>query len=441
MNDRLFSDAAQLTVPLPLAELSRMLRSGELELAGFVERLCDRIAAVDAQLEALLPEPGRRERLLREAERLQQAFPDPAARPPLWGVPVGVKDIFHVAGFATRAGSALPPAVLAGPQSSAVTELQAAGAMVVGKTVTTEFAFFEPGPTRNPHNLSHTPGGSSSGSAAAVAAGLCALALGTQTIGSTIRPAAYCGIVGYKPSYGRIAADGLIPFSPSVDTVGLFSQDVAGMAQAAALLCADWQPAAGDALPVLGVPEGPYLEQLTPASRAVFDTHCALLAAAGYTLRSVRLLPDLERIAERHRRLIAAELAAVHAQWYARYGALYRPRTSALILEGRTVTAADAQAARNGRAELRAELEQAMRVNHVDLWIAPAAPGPAPLGLHATGDPALNLPWTHAGMPALTVPAVAEQQRLPLGLQLVAAFGADEQLLAWAPTLAAALQA
>lgn len=189
-----------LIAPLPLAELGLALRGGTLALAAFVHRLCDRIEAVDPQIEALLPEAGRRERLLREAERLEAMFPDRHTRPALWGVPLGVKDIFHVDGFATRAGSALPPEVLAGRQGGVVTKLRAAGAIIVGKTVTTEFAFFEPGPTRNPHNVQHTPGGSSSGSAAAVAAGLCALALGTQTIGSTIRPAAYCGIAGFKPS-------------------------------------------------------------------------------------------------------------------------------------------------------------------------------------------------------------------------------------------------
>ncbi len=361
MKDRFFStDDTQLLAPLALAELATALRRDTLDLEAFVRRLCDRIDAVEPRIEALLPEAGRRERLLREAGRLKLAYPDPHSRPPLWGVPVGIKDIFHVDGFVTRAGSALPPDVLTGDQGDAVTSLVQAGALLVGKTVTTEFAFFEPGPTRNPHNPQHTPGGSSSGSAAAVAAGICALALGTQTIGSTIRPAAYNGIVGFKPSYGRISSAGLIPFSPSVDTVGLFTQDVEGMRQAAAIVCEGWRkPAPGAELPLLGVPEGPYLEQLSPQSRAAFDRQCASIMQAGYTLRGVEVLPDLEQVAARHRRLVAAELATVHVDWYAAHGALYRPRTAALIQEGRQVSAAEVEV-RARRASRAARYDRAV---------------------------------------------------------------------------------
>ncbi len=141
-------------------------------------------------------------------------------RPPLFGIPIGIKDIFHVNGFSTHAGSRLPPKQLMGEEAKCVSDLKKAGALILGKTVTTEFAYFEPGPTMNPHNPNHTPGGSSSGSAAAVAAGLCPLALGSQTIGSIIRPASFCGVVGYKPSYDRISRDGVIPVSPSLDHIG-----------------------------------------------------------------------------------------------------------------------------------------------------------------------------------------------------------------------------
>jgi len=155
---------------------------------------------------------------------------------------VGIKDIFHVDGFVTRAGTRVPPERFAGPEAASVALLREAGALIAGKTVTTEFAYFEPGPTRNPHNPAHTPGGSSSGSAAAVAAGLCQLALGTQTIGSVIRPAAFCGVVGFKPSFGRIPTSGLVYFSRTIDHVGLFTQDLDGMELAASVLCRDWQP-------------------------------------------------------------------------------------------------------------------------------------------------------------------------------------------------------
>ncbi len=166
-----------------------------------------RLEEADAQIRSLMPERGRAERLERELS----ATPDG----PLRGLVVGVKDIFHVDGLPTTAGSTLPVEELAGPEAAAVSLLRNAGAVVLGKTVTTEFAFAEPGPTRNPRNPEHTPGGSSSGSAAAVAAGHCPLALGSQTVGSVIRPAAFCGVVGYKPSYGRISTAGVIPLAES----------------------------------------------------------------------------------------------------------------------------------------------------------------------------------------------------------------------------------
>ena len=196
-NNPLIADA-------PLAETADALRSGEYDLLGYLDSVLDRLDAIDAQVQAFLPEPNRRERLRREAEALAARYTTPESRPPLYGIPIGVKDIYRVDGFETRAGSALPPELLAGDEAACVTILREMGALILGKTVTTEFAFFEPGPTHNPHNLDHTPGGSSSGSAAAVAAGLSPLTIGSQTIASTIRPASFCGIVGFKPSYGRI---------------------------------------------------------------------------------------------------------------------------------------------------------------------------------------------------------------------------------------------
>src|SRR5579871_2308991 len=175
----------------PLAETAAMLRSGQLDLLDYIHRLRDRIDAFEPQLQALLPEENRRARLLADAAALSQRYPDPARRPPLYGIPVGIKDMFFVDGFPTRCGTQLPPELFQGQEGDYLLALRRAGALILGKTVTTEFAYFEPGPTRNPHNLDYSPGGSSSGSAAAVAAGFCPLAIGTQVIGSTVRPAAY----------------------------------------------------------------------------------------------------------------------------------------------------------------------------------------------------------------------------------------------------------
>lgn len=416
-----------------LAATAVALRGGEQDLLAYVDSTCDRIDAVDPQVQALLPESGRRERLRREASALAARFPDPVARPALYGVLVGVKDIFRVDGFPTRAGSQLSPERFDGPEADSVAALRAAGALIVGKTVTTEFAYFEPGPTRNPHNLAHTPGGSSSGSAAAVAAGLCLLSLGTQTVGSVIRPAAFCGVVGFKPTYGRISTAGVIPFSQSVDHVGLFSPDAEGMALAAAVLCHNWRTVKIDShLPILGVPDGPYLDQASPEALAVFEANVARLANAGYMMRRVPAFADLPAITARHQRMIAAEIAQVHERWFAEFAERYRPRTAAIIRNGQQVSAAELADARASRATLRATLESAMVEAGIDLWLCPPAIGPAPEGIGATGDPAMNLPWTHAGMPAITLPAGTAANGLPLGLQCAAAFGDDERLLGWA---------
>src|SRR5579863_4691364 len=256
--------------PAPLIERAEALRSGDLDLLAYINEICDRIEAEEPYIQALLPEDERRARLLVDAQALRARYPDPASRPPLYGIPMGIKDMFFVDGFATRCGSLLPPETFQGPEGDYLTALRRAGAIILGKTVTTEFAYFEPGPTRNPHNPAYSPGGSSSGSAAAVAAGYCPLAIGTQVIGSTIRPAAFCGIVGFKSSHARIPINGWILSSDALEHVGYFAQDVAGIAYVAPLLCKDWRQVEADTLPVLGVPNGPYLKQASPESLAAF---------------------------------------------------------------------------------------------------------------------------------------------------------------------------
>ena len=430
--------------PVTLAGTAAELRSGRLDLLKYVNEICDYIEEVEPHIQALLPEPDRRGRLLKEAEALREKFPEYNQRPPLYGVLVGVKDIFRAKGFPTRAGSQLPPELFEGPEAECVKRLREAGALILGKTVTTEFAFFAPGPTRNPYNLEHTPGGSSSGSAAAVAAGFCPLALGTQTIGSVIRPAAFCGIVGFKPSYDRIPSAGLVYFSPSLDHVGLFTQDVEGMNLAASILCDDWTPAAPGEdtakLPVLGVPEGPYLAQASEEGLKAFEAQLKMLDKAGYGIKRVPALENIKEINLKHRRMAFAELAQVHREWFARYEEFYRPQTKDAILTGQEVEEKELQRARTGRLALREELEASMAEHGIDLWVSPAAVGSAPRGISATGDPIMNLPWTYAGMPAITLPAGMSENGLPLGLQFTTFYMADELLLQWAQGLETALK-
>lgn len=392
----------------------------------------------EPQVLAFVPEDGRFERLRREAADLEERFPDPGNRPPFYGVPVGIKDIFHVAGFATHAGSRLPPEVMQGEEGPAVAALRAAGALILGKAVSTEFAYFAPGPTRNPRNPEHTPGGSSSGSAAAVGAGLCTIALGTQTIGSIIRPAAYCGVVGWKPSYGRISKDGAIPLAPSFDHVGTFTPDVATAQQAARVLCGKWRTVAprskASGKPRLGLPEGPYLESAWPEGQSHFQRVAERLATAGYEIAPIRIFTDFEEIAARHRRVVAAEAARAHqaAGWFPRYADLYERRTKELIERGLAISDADLARDLEDASMLRPEIESVMDREGIDLWISPPAQGPAPKGLTSTGDPIMNIPWTQAGLPALCLPAGQNGEGLPMGLQVVGRFGRDEELIALA---------
>ena len=210
----------RLVEKLYLSEILDKLQSETLSYEQFLKEVCARFKEKDDIIKSFLPEKNRCERVLGELQKLKRKFPDKKQRPPLFGIPVGIKDIFHVQGFKTQAGSTLPWEHITGKEGSLIKKLKDYGAIIFGKTVTTEFAYFKPGPTKNPHNILYTPGGSSSGSAAAVSAGIVPLAFGTQTIGSISRPASYCGVVGYKPSFNRISMDGVLPFSPSVDHIG-----------------------------------------------------------------------------------------------------------------------------------------------------------------------------------------------------------------------------
>ncbi|WP_419993211.1 amidase [Streptomyces boninensis] len=400
------------------------------------DRTAARIEELDQQIQAFVPEDDRRGRLMAE-------FAAVPGEGPLAGVAVGVKDIINADGLATRAGSEVPAEVFDGPEASLVARLRAAGAVVAGKTVTAEFAAVAPGETRNPHDLAHTPGGSSSGSAAAVAAGMVPLAIGTQTLGSVIRPAAYCGVVGFKPTYGRIPVDGVIPNAASLDTIGVFAPDVVGVGRAAGVLCDGWRAgeAGGGTRPVLGVPEGAYLEQAEEEGLAAFEGHLELLRAAGYDVRRVPVMADFAAIVEQVRIANRYELAQAHADWFARHGDRYRAETAQAIAEGQAVSRADYEAALTDRATTRSRLAAAMDDSGIDAWVAPPATGPAPHGIATTGSPVMCLPWSNVGVPALTLPAGRAANELPLGLQVLAHRDADEELLVWGSELEKVLAA
>lgn len=422
-----------------LAETKTRLELGSVSVSEYVDGVLDQVGAVDGELRAFVPEGDREDRLRQDIDELESRYSDATDRPALFGIPVGVKDIIHVDGLETRAGTAVPPDVFAGPEATCVTRLRDAGALVLGKTVTTEFAGYAPGLTRNPHNLEHTPGGSSSGSAAAVAAGLCPLALGTQTGGSVIRPAAFCGIVGMKPSFKRIPRNGVIERSVSADHVGMYTQDVAGMQIAASVLCDDWEdpdPIENED-PTLGIPEGNYLKHATDEGRSAFDEHVSRLEEAGCTIKRITVpaFEQFQSLLERHHWLHFRELAEVHDAWYDEYAAFYRTPMAEHIEQGRSITDEQLAEARASRFELREELE-ALREDHdIDLWTAPSARGPAPTSIKTTGSSIMNRPWTHSGLPVVSLPAGTAGNGLPLGIKFIGGYNEDETLLAWATVL------
>lgn len=421
-------------------ELIESLRSNELTFPEYLAQVEAHFGEHEPSVQAFLPESDRFARLQEEAGSLVLRYPDLIDRPLLFGALAGVKDIFHVEGFATQAGSRLPGELFQGREAESVRRLKEAGALIFGKTVTTEFAYFSPGPTRNPHNPEHTPGGSSSGSAAAVAAGFCQIALGTQTIGSIIRPASFCGVVGLKPTYERISREGVIPLSPSLDHVGVFASDVQTALHAARTLYKDWdEPVLPLKTPRLGIPEGPYLDSTSSESKTHFEKIYERLNG-DYELQRIPVMADFQAIRDRHDVIMSAEAARVHQDWFEKHESLYSEKFNDLIRRGQKVTGEQLQEALAARDQFRAEMRRLFLDHNIDVWLAPSTVGAAPKGLDSTGDPVMNLPWTQIGLPVVSIPAGKdERSSLPMGLQVVGNWYKDESLLFWAQDLEKAL--
>jgi len=425
-----------------LVETARALRNGTISTSEYINQIRTRFESVEPDVLSFVKEPNRWKRIKREINIVHQRWPEPDSRPPLFGVPVGVKDIFHVEGLPTQAGSDVPEHVLVGEEATVVSNLKSVGAIVLGKTVTTEFAYFDPGPTRNPHDLNHTPGGSSSGSAAAVAAGLCPFALGSQTIGSVNRPASFCGVVGVKPSYGRVATDGVLPVAPSVDHVGYFTQDIASARFAAGIVYKQWfsgdEP---DGQPKLGAVRGPYLSQASDVAQRHFETAIKRFEQAGFDVHRINPFNDIDAINDRHERLVASETALSHVDWYPKYGDLYSSELHSLIEQGLDVDIETLSISRQSRDNLRESIHETLKNAAVDVLLSPGARGPAPAGLNSTGDPVMNAPWTHAGVPTVTVPVSKTDAGLPMAVQCTTHYGRDEWLLNWCDKLETAINA
>jgi amidase len=425
--------------PLGLLETLRAYREGRATVQDYVASCSGRITALEPRIQAWeWFEPAR---AMADAEERAGGI---LADLPLYGIPVGVKDIVNTRGIPTRMGSVIFANHVPTTSAWVVRRLEALGGLVMGKTVTTEFAYRSPGKTRNPWNPAHTPGGSSSGSAAAVAAGFVPVAIGTQTLGSVIRPAAFCGVVGYKPTHGAISRTGILPFAPTLDTVGVFARSVADAAWfGACLMGEDFRDEATvvRAAPrLLHVPLEPLAEApriavvktqkwpvASDAQRQHFVECIMKLQAAGARVREVTLPRLFDGAWDNVMTILAHEAVKSFGSIESRHRIRLSPVLMELLDRGRAVTPDQYAKALARRDEYRRWLDRVFEQFEAIATIP--APGEAPEGLGSTGDAVFNSLWTQAAMPAVTIPTGRGPRGLPLGFQVVGRYREDEHAL------------
>ena len=417
-----------------------MLAEGELSAVQLVDSCLERIEALEGRIQAwvLVDRDG----ALQVARRFDQELRRGQRRGPLHGIPVGLKDIFYTAGLKTEAGSRSWSGFVPSYDAAAVTRLKEAGAIILGKTHTTQFAYFDPAPTCNPWNNAHTPGGSSSGSGAAVAACMCLAALGSQTTGSTLRPAAYNGVVGFKPQYGRISTYGMVPLSRTMDHVGILTRTVVDAAlvfqAVAGHDCRDpysLSEVIPDCLASLNCQRAPHLglvrqyffdhadEEMRRHTEGVVER----LRRAGAKVDEVTIPPTLATTHDTSRIIISVEASTYHQEMFAKHKRQYRPGIRKLIEDGLTIPNTEYAGALHARLQQLADIKPLLR--QMDALLTPGAPGAAPWGLVTTGDPVMQRPWSVTGLPAIALPTGLSRDGLPLGVQLVGAPLAEDRLL------------
>ncbi len=425
-------------LPLSACEAAHQLAQRTLRAEDLVRDCLERIDAREPQVQAWTHVA--REAALARAKALDQG----AHQGLLHGLPIAVKDLIATADMPTAYGSPIYAGHRPANDATCVALARAAGAVVLGKTVTTEFATFQPNQSRNPHNLAHTPGGSSSGSAAAVADGMVPLALGTQTAGSLMRPAAYCGVVAFKPSFGGINRAGVKPLSDTLDTVGTIARNVPDAALFAAALGGrtSWlvRPLAEHVSRPLrvGICHTYEWAQALPETQAAMQNVAdAIQANAGMVLRDVQLPVDYQLLAQAQTYIQLAEQAQCFAYERLNHWAQLSPRLQGIVQSGLAVTLEQYDQAQALVARCRAQLAQVFQ--DVDVLLAPSAPGAAPLGLDSTGDPVFCRIWTVLHTPTVNIPAGFASNGMPVGLQVVGPAGADAFTLSAAHALHACL--
>jgi Asp-tRNA(Asn)/Glu-tRNA(Gln) amidotransferase A subunit family amidase len=423
------------TIPADPASLTatqavRLIKDGKLRPEALMDAYLARIAEREPQVLAFA-----------HFDPVQAKAAAMSAKPgPLQGLPIGAKDVLDTADMPSQYGSPIWAGWRPRADAAPVAWARQAGGVIIGKTVTTEFATRHPGPTRNPVNGAHTPGGSSSGSAAGVGAGLFPLAYGTQTAGSVIRPAAYCGVVGYKPTFGTISRFGMKVMADSLDTIGVMARTVADCALFAGAVsgCDLGDPdAKPDAMPRIGICRSPTWEAAAAETQALLGRVASALGAAGAVVTERELPPLFEGLIEAHPIVMNSESA--------------RAMGWELAAHAEQLTEGLRERLGFGLSRSEAQIRQAYHVFHatqrafpdamagLDILVTPAAPGEAPHGLGWTGDPAFNSIWTSLHVPCVTVPAGFGPNGLPLGIQIVGRAGEDKAVLAWARWVEAAI--
>ena len=408
---------------LGAVEAARRIRAGAVSPVDLLEACLARIEELDDRLRAWVAvDPAGARATAREREAEARAG---RVRGPLHGVPVGVKDIIDVGGMATTGGARPWAHTRPATDATVVARLRAAGAVIVGKTATTEFAYRDPAPTGNPWHLEHTPGGSSSGSGAAVGARMVPLGLGTQTVGSVLRPAAYCGVVGVKASHGLVPVDGVIALAWSLDHVGVLARSVADAALGLGVMAGRQLGAEASGPPRLAL-ASELVDRAEPAVaghvRAVADA----FARAGARVIEAKLPPSFAEHAAAGLLVLEAEAAAFHDDAYAKHAADFGKEIRALVETGRQRTATAYLKANRARLRFRDDVMAVLAAH--DALLSPTAPAPAPRGLAWTGDATLCAPWSYAGVPSISLPSGLSPAGLPLAVQLTSAAGAEEAL-------------
>ncbi|HXG36154.1 MAG TPA: amidase [Dehalococcoidia bacterium] len=428
---------------MPATEVAALIRSRELAARDYLDSLRARIEEREPLLKAW--ETLDLEGAYRQAEALDKEAASGKLRGPLHGIPIAAKDVFCADGLPARGGLAALHDYVPDFDATAVARLRRAGAIVVGKTATTQLAYVDPAPTRNPWNLEHTPGGSSSGSAAAVADGMVPAALGTQTAASTLRPAAFCGLVGLKATYGRIGRKGMFLLAPTLDHVGLIVRTVSDAALFLSAMAgkeegdptASGRPVgeylsaiANPSPPRIGFLRGLFQERTQPETWARLEQSVEKLRASGAIVEEVPLPADFPLILDAHQVILVSEAGVSHFDTFRRHPDDFRPQAQVLMETSQLVPATAYLRALQIRRYLQGGLGALF--NGYDLLLTAVATGPAPRGLEWTGDPVCAIPWTFLGLPALALPMGLGSQGLPLGLQLIAPAWQEERLLAGA---------